>query len=78
MGQSMSTQYQLNPGQGREVQIYSGHVATSEHDADAYVDIMIAQNGDYFQQQFHVEFDRQGDGRYLIEEFHPEEHARDT
>lgn len=78
MGQGSSMNYQLNPGQSREVQVYSGRIATSEHEADAYLDIMIAQNGDYFQQEFHVEFDRQGDGMYLIEEFHPEDHVRDT
>lgn len=78
MGRSVSMQVRLGPGEGREVQVYSGGVADNEHDAHAYVDIMIEQNGDYFQQEFHVEFDRQADGTYLIEEFHPESHVRDT
>ena len=78
MGQGVAMNYVLTPGQGREVKVYDGRIATSEHDAHAYLDIMIEQNGDYFQQEFHVEFDRQADGAYLIEEFHPEAHVRDT
>ena len=78
LGQGVPMNYQLGSRQGREVKVYDGRVATSDREAHAYMDVMIQQNGDYFQQEFHTEFDRQSDGSYLIEEFHPEEHMRDT
>ncbi|KKW03687.1 MAG: hypothetical protein UY35_C0005G0135 [Candidatus Saccharibacteria bacterium GW2011_GWC2_48_9] len=77
MGQATSMNYRLEPAQGREVNIYSGPVASHDDEDDAYVDYRIVQNGDYFQQHFHVEFDRQSDGMYLLEELHPE-HVKDT
>lgn len=76
--QSSPLNYHLAPGQGREVLAYKGSVARDEHEHHAYLDFYIEQNGDYFQQEFDVEFDRQADGTYLIEEFHPEHHVRDT
>ena len=78
MGQGESMSYQLRPGQGREVQVYDGQIASHDGERNAHLDFHIEQNGDYFQQEFNVEFDRQADGKYLIEEFHPEAHVRDT
>lgn len=77
MGRTLSMGYQLAPGRGQEVQIYSGPIAKDEGENDAHADYRIVQNGDYFQQEFHVEFDRQSDGTFLIEELHPDEHVRD-
>ena len=78
MGQGESMSYQLRPGQGREVRVYDGQIASHDGERNAHLDFHIEQNGDYFQQEFNVEFDRQADGKYLIEEFHPEAHVRDT
>lgn len=77
MGRTSSMGYQLALGHGQEVQIYNGPIAKDESENDAYVEYRVVQNGDYFQQEFHVEFDRQSDGAFLIEELHPEEHVRD-
>lgn len=77
MGRGMAMGLRLGPGQGREMKLYDGHVGTHDHD-HAYVDFKISSNGDYFQQAFDVELDRQSDGAYLLEEFHPEGHVRDT
>ena len=77
MGRASSMGYQLAPSRGQEVLIYSGPIAKDESEHDAHAEYRIVQNGDYFQQEFHVEFDRQSDGTFLIEELHPEEHVRD-
>jgi len=77
MGRATPMNYRLEPTQGRQVQIFSGPVASHDNDDEAYIDYRIVQNGDYFQQHFHVEFDRQSDGTYLLEELHPE-HVKDT
>ena len=77
MGHTSSMGYQLAPGRGQQVRIYSGPIAKDESHRDASAEYRIVQNGDYFQQEFHVEFDRQSDGSFLIEELHPEEHIRD-
>ncbi len=73
MGQGVNTNCLLSPNQGREVKIYDGGVAHNDKEVHAYLDCKIAQNGDYFRQEFFVEFDRQSDGNYLIEELHIEE-----
>lgn len=78
MGQGEPMNYQLQSKQGREVRVYNGEIAHGDREREAHLDFHIADNGDYFQQEFDVEFDRQSDGTYLIEEFHPEEHVRDT
>lgn len=61
-----------------QVKIYSGKIAYDDNENDAHLDFFIKSNGDYFQQEFDVEFDRQSDGAYLIEELHAEDHVRDT
>lgn len=77
MGRATAMNYRLESTQGKEVQIYSGPVASHDNEDEAYIDYRIVQNGDYFQQHFHVEFVRQSDGTYLLEELHPE-HVKDT
>lgn len=78
MGRSVAMGRRLQPHGGHEEMIYSGAIATDDKHTHASVDYRIVQNGDYFQQEFFVEFDRQADGTYLIEELHQEHHVRDT
>lgn len=78
MGQHVAMGRRLQPHGGHEEVIYNGPIATDDKHTHASVDYRIVQNGDYFQQEFFVEFDRQADGTYLIEELHPEHHVRDT
>lgn len=78
MGRSVAMGRRLQPHSGHEEIIYSGAIATDDKHTHASIDYRIVQNGDYFQQEFFVEFDRQADGTYLIEELHPEHHVRDT
>lgn len=61
-----------------QVKLYSGPIARDDNNSDAHLDLLITSNGDYFQQEFDVEFDRQSDGTYLIEELHADNHVRDT
>lgn len=61
-----------------QVKIYSGNIAHNDAENDAHLDFLITSNGDYFQQKFDVEFDRQSDNTYLIEELHAEDYVRDT
>lgn len=77
MGQKYTINQRLSTRQGRQIKVYDGPIGIKEHE-EAYVDYKIVQNGDYFQQEFMVELHRQGDGMYLLEEFHREDHTRDT
>lgn len=72
-GQSAGMNYLLSASQGKEVKIYDGAVKDNDKDHDAYLDCKITQNGDYFRQHFHVEYNRESDGGYVIEELHSEE-----
>lgn len=72
-GQSINLNCLLGANQGRQVKIYDGTVKDNNKDSDAYLDCKIAQNGDYFRQNFYVEYHRESDGGYLVEELHPVE-----
>lgn len=73
MGRGLAAGTQLGAGQGHDMKLYDGPVASSDRESHAYLDCKIVQNGDYFRQEFFVEYDRQSDGKFLAEELHVEE-----
>lgn len=77
-GQRLAVRQQLEAGRGKEVKLYDGATMTNNRYDDALIDFRIVQNGDYFQQKFHIEYEYQHDGSYLIEELHAEAYTRDT
>ena len=67
----------LQPGEGHEVRVYHGNVPMDDHDQKAQLFYKIVENGDGFRADYWVEFDRQSNGMYLIEELHADPNVHD-
>jgi len=78
-GQKRVFQLELEPGKTtpRDVVLYEGPVAPNEHDSHAELVFRIMENGDLFKNEYHVEFNREADGKYVIEELHEDGPVRD-
>jgi len=66
----------LAPKQSHEIVVYEGKLGDSEH-KKAQLIYKLVSSGDYFRADFMVEYNREDDRRYSIEEFHPEHSIRD-
>lgn len=70
----------LNPkgenGDGFQTKIYDGPAALHEH-GDAELIFRIQENGDRFKNKYEVEFHRESDGKFVIEELHEDGPVRD-
>jgi hypothetical protein len=62
----------LQPHEGHEVTLYRGLQPVSDHARKAILYYRIVQNGDNFSADFMVEFNRESDGKFTVEELHPE------
>lgn len=61
----------LRPGQEKEVLIYDGPKFDHEpHNEEAHIDYRTKHKGDYFRIEYHVEYNRNADGTYNIEDLH--------
>lgn len=67
----------LSPGHGHEVQLYRGPVATSDHDHRARLTFKITENTDMFEMNYTVEFDRNPNGTFTVEQLHQNGGVRD-
>lgn len=72
MGSTTHVDRHLDSGEGHQVQLYSGPVAASDHDHKASVYCTIVENGDYFRTDYMVEYNRESNGTYTVEELHAE------
>jgi hypothetical protein len=77
LGQKQTFQYEISPSKPRQLTIYKGPVAPSEHDGHAELTFRIKENDDLFKNVYHVEFNRESDGKFTIEELHDDGPARD-
>lgn len=77
LGQKQQFNRELGPEAGHEFVIYRGRVAKNEHDHRARIVYRLMANGDLFEEEYFVEFNRESDGAYLLEEFHEEGPTRD-
>ncbi len=68
----------LDPGKAHEVTLYKGPVPMNESYHEAILQYRIVKNGDYFAAHFMVEYNRESDGVYTVEELHPERIIRDV
>lgn len=68
----------LRPGEGHEVMVYRGVLQTSDHAHKAELYYKIVENGDYFRADYMVEYNRESNGTYTVEEFHPEHIVHDV
>lgn len=62
----------MKPGEGHEVKLYRGPILTHDKDHQAKLEYKIVENGDYFCVDFRVEFNRERENEFSVEQFHPE------
>lgn len=62
----------LTPQQGHEVILYHGAMPTHDRAHKAQLYYKILENGDYFCADFSIEYNLESDGRFTVEELHPE------
>ena len=77
MGQKRTQNQEINPGSSRELTIYDGPVAKHDKDDDAHITYRLKVNGDVFMENYHVEFNRESDGTFTVEELHDDGPVRD-
>lgn len=67
----------LGPGDYHDVKVYEGPLASNEYDSHAELKFRIKENDDGFKNVYHVEFNREADGKFTIEELHEDGPVRD-
>jgi hypothetical protein len=77
LGQKQIFQRELEPGKGHELTVYKGKCAHNEYEAHAELVFRISENGDLFKNAYHVEFNRESDGKFVVEEFHEDSPVQD-
>ena len=68
----------LQPQQGHEVTLYRGPQPTSDHAHRAQLYYKIVQNGDTFRADFMIEYNRESNGVFTVEQLHPENIIHDV
>jgi hypothetical protein len=65
----------LSPGQAHEVILYKGQIPKTDHAHQANIFYKSIRENEYFRVDFMVEYTRQSDGTYIVEDLHPEHYA---
>lgn len=65
----------LSPGQAHEVTLYRGAAPTTDHAHKANIFYKSVRENEYFRADFTVEYNREQNGMYIVEELHPEHYA---
>jgi hypothetical protein len=65
----------LSPGQAHEIVLYRGPIAKNDLAHKANIFYKAIKANDYLRVDFSVEYNREADDRYVVEELHPEEYA---
>jgi phage terminase large subunit len=68
----------LKPHEGHEVMVYDGVTIQHDHDHHVRVYFTIHENDDLFLAEYTIEFNRESNGMFTLEEFHREHQARDV
>jgi hypothetical protein len=68
---------ELNPNQSRELLLYQGPIPSNDHEHEAQIIYRLQENGDVFQDDYIIEYNRESDGKYTVEELHEEGETRD-
>lgn len=77
LGKHYHIDRRLRPNEGHEVKIYDGPVITHEHDTRAKLYFTIHENDDLFLADYYIEFNRESDGSFILEDFHRDHTPRD-
>lgn len=65
----------LSPGQAHEITLYHGRIPTTDHAHKANIFYKSIKANDYYRIDFSVEYNHESDGRYTVEDLHPEQYA---
>lgn len=68
----------LKPQEGHEVTLYHGVMPSSDHMQKAQLYYKIVQNGDNFCADYRVEYNRESNGMFTVEQFHPDHIVHDV
>lgn len=68
----------LRPQEGHEVTLYRGRLPRDDRAHKAQLYYKIVQNGDYFCADFMIEYNRESNGTFTVEEFHPDNIIHDV
>lgn len=77
LGKKQPIMRELAPGQGHEIELYDGPVAHSEHDSRAELVFRLLEIDDIFENVYFIEFARESNGDFVVEELHPDSPVRD-
>ena len=77
LGQKHTISQELAPGKGSEIKLYNGPVARDDHASRAELVYRLFENGDVFSMTYTIEFNRESNGYYIVEEFHSNNPVRD-
>jgi hypothetical protein len=65
----------LSPGQAHEVILYKGRMPKTDHAHKANIFYKAIRENEYYRVDFMVEYNRNSDGSYTVEDLHPEHYA---
>ena len=65
----------LSPGQAHEIILYKGPVPATDHAHKANIFYKSIRENEYYRADFVVEYNREQDGAYTVEDLHPEHYA---
>jgi hypothetical protein len=65
----------LSPGQAHEITLYRGAIPKTDHAHKANIFYKSIKANEYYRVDFSVEYNRESDGNYTVEDLHPEHYA---
>jgi hypothetical protein len=65
----------LSPGHAHEITLYRGPIPTTNHAHKANIFYKSIRANEYFRVDFTVEYNRESNGTFTVEELHPEHYA---
>lgn len=77
LGQHRDIRRRLRPSESHEVIVYDGAVRTHDHDRHARLYYKIHQNDDLFLADYEIEYHRESNGTYTLEDLHRDNGPRD-
>ncbi len=67
----------INPHDSHEATLYDGKIPDTENEHDAQIAYRLQVNGDVFMENYRVDYGRESDGKYIVEELIADGPVRD-
>jgi hypothetical protein len=75
--QKRTQNQEIGPGSSRELTLYDGPAPRNENEHNAQIAYRLKANGDVFMENYRIEYNRESDGTYSVEELHDDGPVRD-